>query len=78
MDVVLLVFDVVVAIGLWVKKPWAIVAVFLGIMLLQWIPYTVFRRHFIQSLADPGTLNGLIGTEVLLLAILGVLLFAKK
>ena len=78
MDVVLLVFNVVTGVGLWNKKPWAALAFVAGLVLFQIVPYTVFREHFIQSAEDAATLNGLIGTELILLAILGVLIFSGK
>ena len=78
MDVVLLVFNLAVAVGLWLRHSWAVVAVVAGLVLLQIVPYTVFRRHFIQTPQDAQTLNGLIGTELVLLLILGVLLWLKR
>ena len=72
LDVLLLIFNVIVGIGLWQRKAWAAVAFILGILLLQILPYTLFRQQFIQTLADVQTLNGLIGTEVLL--ILGLII----
>ena len=74
MDVVLLVFDLVVAAGLWIRKPWAVVAFVCGLVLLQILPYTLFRQHFVRSPEDVRTLNGLLGTELVLLLMLGVLL----
>ena len=78
MDVVLLIFNVVVAVGLWIKKPWAVVAFVGGILLLQIVPYTVFRHEFVQTPEQAKTLTGLVGTLLLLLAILVALLLAKK
>ena len=78
MDVVLLVFDLVVAAGLWIRKPWAVVAFAAGLVLLQILPYTLFRRHFVRGPEDVSTLNGLVATELVLLLVLGVLLWAKR
>ena len=77
MDVVLLLFNLVVAFGLWTRAPWAVVALVVGIFALQIIPYTVFRNAFIESPSDAATLNGLVGTELILLAILGALLWKR-
>jgi hypothetical protein len=38
MDIILLLFNAIVAIGLWVRVPWAVVAFVLGIIALQIIP----------------------------------------
>lgn len=78
MDVVLLVFNAVVAVGLWLKRPWAVVSFVVGIVLLQIVPYTLFRQHFMRAPEDAGALTGLVGTLLLLLGILVVLLVAKK
>ncbi len=74
MDVVLLVFNIVVIVGLTMRLPWSIVVLFIGIIVLQIIPYTVFRSHFVTQPEDHATLNGLIGTEVLLLLVYASLL----
>lgn len=78
MDLLLLIFNGVVAVGLWSKSPWAVIAFVLGLVLLQIIPYTVFRQHFVQTPEDASTLNGLIGTEIVLIALLFFLILAKK
>ena len=78
LDVVLLGFDVAVGIGLWRREAWAVVGAIVGILLLQIFPYTAFHSQFIQTPADAQALNGLIGTEVLLLAILIGLIGLQK
>lgn len=78
MDVVLLVFNVVVALGLWLRRPWAVVAFGLGIISLQVIPYTFFRSYFIQRPEDVTTLVGLVGTVSLLLGLLLILIVLKR
>ena len=78
MDVALLIFNVVAAIALWQKLPWSIWLVFGGIILLQWVPYTLWRSQFVLKPEDTQTLNGLIGTEAILLALLALLLWLKK
>jgi len=42
------------------------------------VPYTLFRSQFILKPEDAQTLNGLLGTEALLLAIFALLLWLKK
>ena len=49
MDVVLLLFNVIVGTGLWCKASWAVIAFIAGIVLLQLMPYTLFRSHFIET-----------------------------
>lgn len=78
MDVALLSFDIVTAIALWKALPWSVWLTFSGITLLQFVPYTVGRSHFILTPEDAQTLNALLATEALLLAIFALLLFLRK
>lgn len=78
MDVALLIFDVTAAIALWRGLAWSVWWVFGGIILLQFVPYTLFRSQFILKPEDAQTLNGLLGTEALLLGLLALLLWLRK
>ncbi len=78
MDIILLIFDVIIAISFWVHSFSGIIAFFVGIILLQIIPYTLFRQSFITKPEDIEILNGLVGTEILLMMILIILIVAKK
>ena len=78
LDVALLIFDVVAAIALWRGRSWSVVFVFVGIVLLQLVPYTLLRDRFVLQPEDAQTLNGLLGTEAILLALFLVLLLSKK
>ena len=78
MDVALLSFDVITAIALWRGFAWSVWLLFGGLFLLQLLPYTLFRSAFILKPEDAQILNGLLGTEALLLGILGLLLWLKK
>ena len=78
MDVLLLIFDLVTAIALWRGLVWSIWLLFAGITLLQIIPYTLWRSHFVLNPEDAPILNGLLGTEILLLSIPFFLLWLKK
>ena len=78
LDIVLLIFDIVTAIALWRGLAWSIWLLFGGILLLQILPYTLLRAHFILKPEDAQVLNGLLGTEILLLSILILLLWFKK
>ena len=78
LDITLLIFDVVTAVGLWRGRGWAVWSVFGGIALLQVVPYTLLRSQFILKPEDAQTLNGLLGTEGVLLAIFALLLWLKK
>ena len=78
MDVALLMFDVVSAIALWRGIAWSVPLVFSGIILLQVVPYTLLRDRFILKPEDAQTLNGLLGTEALLLALFLVLILLRK
>ncbi|MDJ0707266.1 MAG: hypothetical protein QNJ46_28665 [Leptolyngbyaceae cyanobacterium MO_188.B28] len=78
MDIALLIFNVVTAISLWRGVTWSVWLVFGGVALLQFVPYTLFRSHFILKPEDAQTLNGLLGTEALLLALFALLLWLKK
>ena len=78
MDMALLIFDLVAAVSLWKGLYWSVWFVFGGIVLLQFVPYTLLRSHFILKPEDAQTLNGLLGTEAILLAIFAILLWAKK
>ncbi|MEM6449784.1 MAG: hypothetical protein AAF703_05650 [Cyanobacteria bacterium P01_D01_bin.105] len=78
MDVGLLIFDLVAAVSLWKGLNWSVGFVFSGIILLQFVPYTLLRSHFVLKPEDAQTLNGLLGTEAILLAVFAMLLWAKK
>lgn len=78
MDVVLLLFNLVVAVGLWRRRSWAVYAFVLGMLFLQILPYTLFRELFVLNAEDAATLNGLILTDLLLVAILVLLILLKK
>jgi hypothetical protein len=78
MDVGLLGFDIVTAIALWRGLAWSIWLVFGGMALLQFVPYTLFRSQFVLKPEDAQTLNGLLGTEALLLIGFAVLLWLRK
>ena len=77
MDVALLAFDLVAAVSLWRGFSWSVGLVFGGITLLQFLPYTLLRSHFVLKPEDAQTLNGLLGSEALLLAIFSILLWRK-
>ena len=78
LDIALLIFDIVSAIALWQGFVWSVLWVFSGIILLQFVPYTLFRSQFILKPEDAQTLNGLLGTEALLLGVFALLLGLKK
>ena len=78
MDVGLLAFDIVAAIGLWRGFSWSVGLVFGGIALLQFVPYTLLRSQFVRQPEDAQTLNGLLGTEALLLVVFAILLRLRK
>ncbi|MDJ0510459.1 MAG: hypothetical protein QNJ64_14575 [Crocosphaera sp.] len=78
MDIVLLIFDILIAIHLWNPSFKTIIAFLVGIFSLQVIPYTVFRQFFIDNPEDVKTLNGLLVTELFLITILFVLIITKK
>ncbi|MEM1367630.1 MAG: hypothetical protein AAGG02_06325 [Cyanobacteria bacterium P01_H01_bin.15] len=78
LDLVLLFFNLLTAWGLWRLVPWSVISLVLGLLTLQWIPYTLFREYFVASSADIATLNSLIITEMVLVGILLGLLWAKK
>ena len=78
MDVALLIFNGVSAIALWQGLSWSVGVTFGGIALLQFLPYTLLRSQFILQPEDAQILNGLLGTEALLLGVLALLLWLKK
>lgn len=78
MDLALLTFNIVTAIALWRGLSWSVWLVFGGILLLQFVPYTLFRSQFVLKPEDAQTLSGLLGTEGLLLAVFAVMLWPKK
>ena len=51
---------------------------FVGIILLPIIPYTLFSQYFITKPEDIETLNGLVGTEIVLMTVLIILIIFKK
>ena len=78
LDIALLIFDVVSAIALWRGLAWSVLLVFSGMILLQFVPYTLFRSQFILKPEDAQILNGLLGTEAILLGIFALLLWLRK
>jgi hypothetical protein len=49
--------------------------VFIGIGVLQVIPYTLLRSPFLLKPDDAQTLNSLLGTEAVLLGVFALLIF---
>ncbi|MDJ0659258.1 MAG: hypothetical protein QNJ42_07165 [Crocosphaera sp.] len=78
MDVILLIFDIITAISLWLQSLAGVIAFILGMILLQIIPYTLFSQYFILNPEDIETLNGLLDTEIILIVILVILMVTKK
>jgi hypothetical protein len=78
MDIVLWLSNAIVAIGLWGRVPWAVVAFVVGSIALQIIPYTVLRPYFAETPEQVKTINGLVVTMVVLLALLVGLVAAKR
>lgn len=78
MDILLLAFNLVTAIALWLGVAWSIWLLVGGILTLQILPYTLWRSHFVLKPEDAQTLNSLLGTEILMLSILFLLLWLKK
>ncbi|MEM9541222.1 MAG: hypothetical protein AAGA60_17190 [Cyanobacteria bacterium P01_E01_bin.42] len=78
LDIVLLIFNIGVAIALFAKRPISVLILVAGLILFQFIPYTFFRSYFLTQPEDAATLNGLLGTEALLLLILFLLIYFKK
>ena len=78
MDIMLLIFDLITAIALWQGLTCSVWLLFSGIFLLQVMPYTLLRSHFLLKPEDGQILNSLLGTEVLLLSIFVLLLYFKK
>ena len=78
MDIILLVFNAIVSVSLWLKTVGGMIAFTVGIIFLQIIPYTLFRQFFIVNPQDGNTLNGLIGTEIILIILLAILIISKK
>ena len=78
LDVLLLVFNIVVAIGLWFKKSWAVIALVTGIILLHIIPFTVFGQYFTLTPEHGKMLTNLVIFDLIILSILAVLALIKK
>lgn len=78
MDIILLLFNLLVSIGLWFRRVEGVIAFILGIISLQIIPYTIFRQYFIQTPEDVITLNSLMTIELILITIFVVLIMIKK
>ena len=78
MDICLLGFNLVAAVGLWRGIWWSWIFTISGILLLQFIPYIFLRSQFILKPEDGEVLNGLLGTQGLLLGIFVILIWLKK
>ena len=77
MDVILLLFDVIVGIGLAFKAPWSVIAYIVGIILLQIVPYTAFPEHFAANSEQAATLGGMVWVQFGLLILLAIFLWPK-
>ncbi|MGK7892602.1 MAG: hypothetical protein AB4372_02850 [Xenococcus sp. (in: cyanobacteria)] len=69
MDILLLIFDLIIAVALWQGISWSVWLLFSGILLFQVIPYSLLRSYFIVKPEDGQILNSLLGTEAILLRI---------
>ena len=78
LDVVLLVLDLTMAIGLWKRKAWSVILLLVVLFVFQFIPYTLFLDYFARTVEDRQTILGLLGTETLLVAIMAALYHFKK
>ena len=77
LDVVLLAFNLAVAAGLIMRKAIAVIGFIAGIVLLQIVPYTIFRSYFVMRPDDHGILNSLVGAEIILILIMLMLVFLQ-
>ena len=75
LDIILLIFDLGVAIALFFKIPLSVIILGVG---FQFIPYIFFRSYFLTQPEDAATLNGLLGAEGFLLLVLFLLIYFKK
>jgi hypothetical protein len=78
MDIVLVLFNVTIAIGLWVRVPWTVMACGIGIIALQIVPYTPFRQYFVTTPEQVFALHALVVTMAVLLGTLVGLVAAKR
>ena len=78
MDLALLLFDIGTAIALWRGVSWSVWLLFIGIGLVQFVPYTLFRSQFVLGPEDVQLLNNLLGLEAILLGIFALLIWLKK
>lgn len=78
LDVALLVFDLIVAGGLWLRRPWAVIAFVIGVVALQIVPYTLFPDAFSATPEQRKALGGLVITWLVLVGVLISLLLARK
>ncbi|ELS03844.1 hypothetical protein Xen7305DRAFT_00035680 [Xenococcus sp. PCC 7305] len=76
-DLVYGLLDTATAIGLWQKTIWGILCFFSAIA-SQFIIYTVFIDYFAFTIEQKQTIYGLLGTEVILLLVFGLLFVLKK
>ena len=76
-DIIYGTLDIVCWLGLWQQKIWAIIAWLMGI-LSQLVIYTLFINYFAFTIEQRQTINGLLGTEAILLSIFFSLLVLKK
>ena len=78
LDIILLTFDIITGVLLWQGKVWGVWLFFIGILLLQFLPYTFFRNYFVVQPEDNQILNGLLATEGSLVIFFIVLIYFKK
>lgn len=78
LDIVLLLFNGAIALGLWRGTRWATWGLFGGMLLLQFMPYTLLRSRFISQPEDAQVLNSLLGTEAVLLGLFALLLWLDR
>jgi len=77
-DPVLLLFDLVVGLGLWRKRFWAVIAWISGVILLQFIPILFFWDAFATDAVQRRSLQGLLVSNALFLGVFAVLVLRKR
>lgn len=74
-DSVMLPLNIIMALGLWRAKLWAVFTWLACILLLQFVPLLLFTNHFASSPIEVRTIYGLLVTHALLVGVFLLLLF---
>ncbi len=77
-DSVMLPLNLIMALGLWRSRLWAVLTWLACIILLQFVPFLLFTDQFASSPMEKRTLYGLLATHAFLVSVFFLLLLSLR